>query len=183
MGIMKVSVKYTFSPVYERAMPAMRGGGIHVRCWLRRAPIAGASRSYTGLKGDFHANGHDARTSHRGMKNRSRRVGAGFKPALRREIGSIRHGSALGGFETRYKTVLCRYVCDVFHANFHDAYRHTPNDEKSAAWVGRIRPPGRHPPVHPLESKPCRAPSAIANNRRMALRLSALRSVLRCWRR
>ena len=30
-------------------------------------------------------------------------VGAGFKPALRREIGSIRHGTALGGFETRYK--------------------------------------------------------------------------------
>ena len=46
-------------------------------------------------------------------------------------------------------------------------------------FVGRIRPPGRHPPVHPLESKPCRAPSAIANNRRMALRLSALRSELR----
>ena len=30
-------------------------------------------------------------------------VGAGFKPALRREIGSIRHGTALGGFETRPK--------------------------------------------------------------------------------
>ena len=27
--------------------------------------------------------------------------GAGFKPALRREIDLIRHGNALGGFETR----------------------------------------------------------------------------------
>ena len=114
------------------------------------------------------SNTHDATTTPGRMKNRGR-CGAGFKPALRREIGSIRHGSALGGFETRpYKTVLRRYVCDVFHANFHDAYRHTPNDEKSAAWVGRIRPSGRHPPVHPLESKPCLAPSAIDNNRRMA---------------
>ena len=60
-------------------------------------------------------------------------VGAGFKPALRREIGSIRHGTALGGFEHGcYKTVLRRYVCDVFHANFHDAYSHTPEDEKNA---------------------------------------------------
>ena len=114
------------------------------------------------------SNAHDATTTSRRMKNCRRCVGAGFKPALRREIGSIRHGSALGGFETRYKTVLCRYVCDVFHANFHDAYRHTPNDEKSAAWVGRIRPPGRHPPVHRLEAKTCLAPSAIDNNRRMA---------------
>ena len=44
-------------------------------------------------------------------------VGAGLKPALRREIGSIRHGTVLGGFETRpYKTVLRRYVCDAFYA-------------------------------------------------------------------
>ena len=43
-------------------------------------------------------------------------VGAGFKPALRREIGSIRHGTALGGLGTcPHKTVLRRYVRDVFH--------------------------------------------------------------------
>ena len=29
---------------------------------------------------------------------KSASVGAGFKPALQREIGSIRHGTALGGF-------------------------------------------------------------------------------------
>ena len=47
--------------------------------------------------------------------------GAGFKPALRRlsfpdgmfVLVTVR---LLGGFETRYKTVLRRYVCDVFHA-------------------------------------------------------------------
>ena len=48
-------------------------------------------------------------------------VGAGFKPALRREIGSIRHGTALGGLGTcPHKTALRPYVRDVFHANFHD---------------------------------------------------------------
>ena len=48
--------------------------------------------------------------------------GAGFKPALRRKIDLIRPENALGGFETRpYETVLCRYVDDVFHANFHGA--------------------------------------------------------------
>ena len=71
------------------------------------------------------------------------------------------------------------YTGSKVEPDFHDAYRHTPNDEKSAGLVGRIRPPGRYPPVHPLESKPCLAPSAIDNNRRMALRLSALRSALR----
>ena len=55
-------------------------------------------------------------------------VGAGFKPALRREIGSIRHGTALGGFETRYKTVLRPYVCDVFHAKLQRIF---PKDEIS----------------------------------------------------
>ena len=45
-------------------------------------------------------------------------VEADFKPALQREIGSIRHGTALGGFEHGcYKTVLRPYVCDAFHAN------------------------------------------------------------------
>ena len=48
-GTMKVSGKYTFFPVYERAMPAI---GL-VRC-LRRMrvpppPIAGMARSYTNI--------------------------------------------------------------------------------------------------------------------------------------
>ena len=43
-------------------------------------------------------------------------------------------------------------------------------------WLGATK---QHPPVHPLEAKPCLAPSAIDNDRRMALRLSALRSALR----
>ena len=49
------------------------------------------------------------------MKNPQVFVGAGFKPALRREIDLIRPGNALGGFETRpYKTVLRCYVGGVF---------------------------------------------------------------------
>ena len=56
-------------------------------------------------------------------------VGAGFKPALQREIGSIRHGTALGGFEHGcYKTVLRPYVCDVFHAKLQRIF---PKDEIS----------------------------------------------------
>ena len=48
------------------------------------------------------------------MKNQQVFVGAGFKPALRREIDLIRPGNALGGFETRpYETVLRSNVCDV----------------------------------------------------------------------
>ena len=34
----------------------------------------------------------------------------------------------LGGFETRYKTVLRRYVCDVFHAKLQRIF---PKDEIS----------------------------------------------------
>ena len=37
-------------------------------------------------------------------------VGAGFKPALGREIGSIRHGTALGGFENTVATKPCFVV-------------------------------------------------------------------------
>ena len=44
--------------VYERAMPAMGGGGILMRRRQRTGPIAGMARSYTEENGVFHANSH-----------------------------------------------------------------------------------------------------------------------------
>ena len=71
---------------------------------------------------DFHANFHDA---HRHTPNDEKSAGfcrGGFQTRPTAEIDLIRPENALGGFETRpYETVLCRYVDDVFHANFHGA--------------------------------------------------------------
>ena len=106
--------------VFDPAMPAMGGGRILNRRRQRKGPIAGMARSYTGEKRACFTLTFMAVATPEDEKSASI-VGAGFKPALRREIGSIRHGTALGGFETRYKTVLRPYVCDVFHANNHDA--------------------------------------------------------------
>ena len=74
------------------------------------------------------------------MKNPQVFVGAGFKPALRRDIDLIRPGNALGGFETRpYETVLRSNVCDVFTLTFHGAHRHAPNDEIQRVFVQNRR--------------------------------------------
>ena len=89
-GAMKVSVKYTFSPVYERAMPAIGPLRCQHRMRTPPPPIAGMARSYTnsGAVSSFGVasgamivrvkNLSDVRTKH-GW------VGAGFKPALRRK--------------------------------------------------------------------------------------------------
>ena len=67
--------------VYERAMPAMGGEGVLMRCWQRSGPIAGMARSYTGEKVYFTPTVMMRIATHRMMKNPQGFVGAGFKPA------------------------------------------------------------------------------------------------------
>ena len=76
--------------VYERAMPAMGDRGFLMQRRQRKVPIAGMARSYTGKKrACFTLTDMMRIATPRMMKNPQVVVGAGFKPALRREIGSI----------------------------------------------------------------------------------------------
>ena len=67
------------------------------------------------------------------MKN-PQGFGAGFKPALRREIGSIRHGTALGGFETRPKPRFV-FTSEMFFTLTFMASEATPDDETAPMFV------------------------------------------------